>query len=84
MSQCIGIPVITCQTHLIEQRQAICAAEVECRIVSELNNQQWQLAEKVVNVLKPFEEAIEAVSSILCCTHNSSCQFTCAFLRYYS
>ena len=49
--------------RLIEQRQAICAAEVECRIVSELNNQQWQLAEKVVKVLKPFEEATEAVSS---------------------
>jgi len=48
---------------LTEQRQAICAAEVKCRIVSELSNQQWQLAEKVVNVLKPlnFEEATEAV-----------------------
>jgi len=50
--------------RLIEQIQVICAAEVECRIVSELNNQQWQLTEKVVNVLKPFEEATEAVSSM--------------------
>ena len=49
--------------RLTEQRQAICAAEVECKINSELNNQQWQLAEKVVKVLKPFEEATVAVSS---------------------
>ena len=46
--------------HLIEQRQAICA---ECRVNSELSAQQWQLAEKVVKVLKPFEEATVAVSS---------------------
>ena len=28
--------------RLIEQRQAICAAEIECRVNSELTNQQWQ------------------------------------------
>jgi len=39
------------------------AAEVKCRIVSELSNQQWKLAEKVTSVLKPFEKATEAVSS---------------------
>ena len=49
--------------HLIEQRQAICAAEIECRVNSELSAQQWQLTEKVVKVLKPFEEATVAVSS---------------------
>ena len=30
---------------------------------SELSNHHWQLAEKVVKVLKPFEEATIAVSS---------------------
>ena len=49
--------------RLIEQRQAICAPEIECRVNSELTNQQWQLVEKVVKVLKPFEEATVAVSS---------------------
>ena len=41
--------------RLIEQRQAICAAEIECKINTELSSQSWQLAEKVVKVLKPFE-----------------------------
>ena len=49
--------------RLIEQRQAICAAEIECKINTELNSQSWQLAEKVVKVLKPFEEATIVVSS---------------------
>ena len=49
--------------HLIEQRQAVCATEIECKVNSELTNHQWQLAEKVVKVLKPFEEATVAVSS---------------------
>ena len=49
--------------HLIEQRQAICAAEIECKVNSELTTHQWQLAEKVVKVLKPFKEATVAVSS---------------------
>ena len=47
--------------HLIEQRQAICAAEIECKLHSELTNHQWKLVEKVVKVLKPFEESIAAV-----------------------
>ena len=42
--------------RLIEQRQAICAVELECKIYSELSNHYWNLAEKVVKVLKPFEE----------------------------
>ena len=49
--------------RLIEQRQAICAAEIECKINTELSSQSWQLAEKVVKVLKPFEEATTAVSA---------------------
>jgi len=49
--------------HLIEQKQAICAAEIECPINSELSSQQWQLAGKVVKILKPFEEATVAVNS---------------------
>jgi len=36
--------------RLIEQRQAICTAEIECKVKSELTNHQWQLAEKVVKV----------------------------------
>ena len=48
---------------LIEQRQAICATEIECKVNSELTNHQWQLAEKVVKVLKAFEEATVAVSN---------------------
>lgn len=42
---------------LIEQRQAIYAAEIECQVNSESSAQQWQVAEKVVKVLKLFEEA---------------------------
>ena len=49
--------------RLIKQRQAICAAEIECKINSELTNHQWQLAEKVVKILKPFEEATVVVSN---------------------
>jgi len=41
--------------HLIEQRKAICAAEIECKVNSELTNHQWQLAEKIVKVMKPFD-----------------------------
>ena len=48
---------------LIEQKQAICAAEIECKVNSELTNHQWQLAEKVVKVLKPFEEEKVQISS---------------------
>jgi len=31
---------------LIEQRQAICAAEIESKVNSELSSQQWQFAKK--------------------------------------
>ena len=33
------------------------------QINSELTNHQWQLAEKVVKILKPFEEATVVVSN---------------------
>ena len=49
--------------HLIEQRQAIWAAEIQCKANSDLTNHQWQLAEKVVKVLKLFVEETVAVSS---------------------
>ena len=45
----------------IKQRLAFCAAEIECKINSELSNHQWQLAEKVVKILKSFEEATVVV-----------------------
>jgi len=41
--------------HLSEQKQSICTAEIEYKMNFELTNHQWQLAEKVVKVLKPFE-----------------------------
>ena len=63
MSQQDGIQAIIMLERLIERRQAICAVELECEINSELSNHHWQLAEKVVKVLKPFEEATIAVSS---------------------
>jgi len=44
---------------LSKGRLFACDAEID----SELSAQQWQLAEKVAKVLKPFEEAIVAVSS---------------------
>ena len=50
--------------------------EVECRIDSELNNKQWQLVEKVVKVLKPFESATKAVSS-----KGSSASLTIPFVQ---
>ena len=49
--------------RLIERRQTICAAEIECKLQSELINHRWQLAEKIVKVLKPFEEATVVVSN---------------------
>ena len=49
--------------RLIEQRQAICAAEIKSKINTDLSSQSWQLAEKIVKVLKLFEEATVAVSS---------------------
>ena len=43
--------------RLIEQRRVITVANTECQPPTELRAQQWLLAEKVVLLLKVFEEA---------------------------
>ena len=48
--------------YVIEQRKAIIAANTECQPPAELNTQQWLLAEKVIKLLKVFEEAMWEVS----------------------
>ena len=48
--------------RLVEQKKAITAANTECQPPAELRAQQWTLAEKVVQVLKIFEEATREVS----------------------
>ena len=48
--------------RLVEQKKAITAANTECQPPAELHAQQWALAEKVVQVLKIFEEATREVS----------------------
>ena len=42
---------------LLEQKKAITASNAECQLPTELHSQQWVLAEKVVKLLKVFEEA---------------------------
>lgn len=49
--------------RLLEQRAAITAANVELNVTIELQVCHWQLAEKVVKVLRIFEEATTAASS---------------------
>ena len=49
-------------SQLTEQRTAILAAGAECACTVELCAQQWSLAEKVVHLLQPFEEATREVS----------------------
>ena len=49
-------------SRLVEQRTAILAAGAECACTVELRAQQWSLAEKVVRLLQPFEEATREVS----------------------
>ena len=48
--------------RLVEQKKAITAANTECHPPVELQTQQWTLAEKVVKLLKVFEEATREVS----------------------
>ena len=48
--------------RLVEQRKAITAANTECQPPAELNTQQWLLAEKVIKLLKVFEEATREVN----------------------
>ena len=48
--------------RLIEQRTALLASGAECACMIELRAQQWNLAEKLVHLLQPFEEATREVS----------------------
>ena len=43
--------------RLVEQKKAITASSAECQPPTELRSHQWVLAEKVVKLLKVFEEA---------------------------
>ena len=48
--------------RLIEQRKALSAANAELNETLDFSTTQWQLAEKVVRLLQPFEEATEDIS----------------------
>ena len=48
--------------RLLEQRQAITAANVELDVPVELRSADWMLGEKVVKILKVFEEATREAS----------------------
>ena len=41
--------------RLVEQKKAITVANTECQPPAELCTQLWNLAEKVINLLKVFE-----------------------------
>ena len=49
--------------RLLEQRKAITTANVELNVTIELQTSHWVLAEKVVKILRIFEEATIAASS---------------------
>ena len=49
--------------RLVEQRKAISAANSEANKSFDLTPSQWNLAETVINLPKPFEEATEDISS---------------------
>ena len=51
--------------RLLEQK-AITASNAECQPPTELHSQQWALAEKVVKLLKVFEEATREISGEYC------------------
>ena len=48
--------------RLVEQKKAITASNTECNPPAELCAHQWTLAEKVVKLLRVFEEATREVS----------------------
>ena len=53
--------------RLLEQKKAITASNAECQPPpTELHSQQWALAEKVVKLLKVFEEATREISGEYC------------------
>ena len=49
--------------RLVEQRKAISAAKAKADASFDLTTAQWKLAEKVIKLLQPFEEATEDISS---------------------
>ena len=49
--------------RLVEQRKAVSAANAEADASFDLTAAQWKLAEKVIKLLQPFEEATEDISS---------------------
>ena len=49
--------------RLVEQQKAISAANAEADASFDLTTVQWKLAEKVIKLLQPFEEATEDISS---------------------
>ena len=49
--------------RLVEQRKAVSAANAEADASFDLTAAQWKLAEKVIKLLLPFEEATEDISS---------------------
>ena len=48
--------------RLVEQKKAITAANTECQPPAELRTKQWNLAEKVIKLLKVFEEVTHKIS----------------------
>lgn len=60
--------------QITEQRTALLAAGAACACMVELRAQQWNLAEKLVHVLQPIEEATrEASGEFFCCCVQVSC-----------
>lgn len=51
---------------LVEQKKTITAANTECQPPTELCTQQWNLAEKVIKLLKVFEEATHVENMSVC------------------
>jgi len=49
--------------RLVEQRKAVSAANAEADASFDLTAAQWKLAEKVIKLLQPFEEATQDISS---------------------
>ena len=52
--------------RLLEQKKAITASSAECQPPTELRSHKWALAEKVVKLLKVFEEATREISGEYC------------------
>ena len=48
--------------RFVEQKGAITVVNTECQPPAKLRTQQWNLAEKVIILLKVFEEATHEVS----------------------